>query len=65
MFYYPQVDCIIFHKTGKLTIGKPTVINTKLMENMILHNFYEIVVATEVGPASLFLDFLIGSICLS
>lgn len=44
-----KVDCIIFDKTGTLTIGKPIVINTKLMKNMVLHEFYEIVAAAEAN----------------
>ena len=44
-----KVNCIIFDKTGTLTIGKPIVVSTKLMKNMVLHDFYEIVAAAEAN----------------
>ncbi|KAF6155575.1 hypothetical protein GIB67_004569 [Kingdonia uniflora] len=45
-----KVNCIVFDKTGTLTIGKPLVVDTKLFHNMVLHDFYELVAATEVSP---------------
>lgn len=38
----------MFDKTGTLTIGKPVVVNTRLLKNMVLQEFYELVAATEV-----------------
>ncbi|KAI7987468.1 putative copper-transporting ATPase HMA5 [Camellia lanceoleosa] len=35
------------HKTGTLTIGKPVVVNTLLLKNMVLREFYDLVAATE------------------
>lgn len=43
------MNCIVFDKTGTLTVGKPVVVNTKLLQNMVLGDFYELVAATEVG----------------
>ncbi|KAF6141070.1 hypothetical protein GIB67_006515 [Kingdonia uniflora] len=43
-----KVNCIVFDK-GTLTIGKPLVVDTKLFHNMVLHDFYELVAATEVN----------------
>ncbi|KAL4324516.1 hypothetical protein GQ457_11G023700 [Hibiscus cannabinus] len=34
---------------GTLTVGKPVVVNTRLLRNMVLHEFYELVAATEVN----------------
>ncbi|KAH9719645.1 putative copper-transporting ATPase HMA5 [Citrus sinensis] len=42
-----KVNCIVFDKTGTMTIGKPVVVNTKLLKNMVLRDFYELVAATE------------------
>ena len=42
------MNCIVFDKTGTMTIGKPVVVNTKLLKNMVLRDFYELVAATEV-----------------
>lgn len=39
----------MFDKTGTLTVGKPVVVNTKLLKNMVLKEFYELVAATEVS----------------
>ena len=39
----------MFDKTGTLTVGKPVVVNTRLLKNMVLQEFYELVAATEVG----------------
>lgn len=39
----------MFDKTGTLTIGKPVVVNTRLLKNMVLSDFYELVAAAEVG----------------
>ncbi|XP_020597036.1 probable copper-transporting ATPase HMA5 [Phalaenopsis equestris] len=44
-----KVNCIVFDKTGTLTIGKPTVVNTRLLKNIVLHDFYECVAAAEVN----------------
>lgn len=44
-----KVNCIVFDKTGTLTVGKPVVVNTRLLKNMVLHEFYELVAATEVN----------------
>lgn len=43
------MNCIVFDKTGTLTVGKPVVVNTKIFSNMLPHEFYELVAATEVG----------------
>ncbi|KAK8996690.1 hypothetical protein V6N11_081955 [Hibiscus sabdariffa] len=47
-----KVNCIVFDKTGTLTVGKPVVVNTRLLRNMVLHEFYELVAATEPRPSS-------------
>ncbi|KAK8613936.1 hypothetical protein V6N13_122318 [Hibiscus sabdariffa] len=44
-----QVNCIIFDTTETLTVGKPVVVNTRLLRNMVLHEFYELVAAIEVN----------------
>ncbi|KAL6280355.1 hypothetical protein ACE6H2_017236 [Prunus campanulata] len=44
-----KVNCIVFDKTGTLTVGKPVVVNTKLLNNMLPHEVYELVAATEVN----------------
>ncbi|XP_014630669.1 probable copper-transporting ATPase HMA5 [Glycine max] len=44
-----KVNCVVFDKTGTLTIGKPVVVNTKLLTNMVLREFYELVVVAEVN----------------
>lgn len=44
-----MVNCIVFDKTGTLTMGKPEVVKTKLLKNMTLGEFYELVAATEVN----------------
>ncbi|KAK4843232.1 hypothetical protein QYF36_005605 [Acer negundo] len=44
-----KVNCIVFDKTGTLTVGKPVVVNTKLLENMVLRDFYELVAAAEAN----------------
>ncbi|KAJ7944907.1 putative Copper-transporting atpase P-type [Quillaja saponaria] len=44
-----KVNCIVFDKTGTLTAGKPVVVNTKLLTNMVLREFYELVAAAEVN----------------
>jgi Cu+-exporting ATPase len=38
----------MFDKTGTLTVGKPVVVNTRLLKNMELREFYVLVAATEV-----------------
>ncbi|CAN6268842.1 unnamed protein product [Urochloa humidicola] len=42
-----KVDCIVFDKTGTLTSGKPVVVNTRLLKNMVLREFYDYVAAAE------------------
>jgi magnesium-transporting ATPase (P-type) len=44
-----QVNCIVFDKTGTLTIGKPLVVSTRLLKNLALRDFYELVAAAEVS----------------
>ncbi|KAF9623917.1 hypothetical protein IFM89_006644 [Coptis chinensis] len=44
-----KVNCIVFDKTGTLTIGKPVVVNTRLLQNMVLRDFYKLVAAAEVN----------------
>ncbi|KAL3818072.1 hypothetical protein ACJIZ3_003977 [Penstemon smallii] len=44
-----KVNCIVFDKTGTLTTGKPVVVNTRLLKNMVLQEFYELVAAAEVN----------------
>ncbi|KAJ0267240.1 hypothetical protein HA466_0010980 [Hirschfeldia incana] len=44
-----MVNCIVFDKTGTLTMGKPVVVRTKLLKNMTLGEFYELVAAIEVN----------------
>lgn len=44
-----KVNCIVFDKTGTLTVGKPVVVNTRLLKNVVLHEFYELVAATEAN----------------
>ncbi|KAM0043747.1 putative P-type Cu(2+) transporter [Helianthus debilis subsp. tardiflorus] len=43
-----KVVCIVSDKTGTLTIGKPQVVNTRLLKNMVLKEFYELIAAAEV-----------------
>lgn len=38
----------MFDKTGTLTVGKPVVVNTRILKNMTPREFYELVAATEV-----------------
>lgn len=38
----------MFDKTGTLTIGKPVVVNTKLMDSIALEELLELTAATEV-----------------
>ncbi|KAL9231033.1 hypothetical protein vseg_006304 [Gypsophila vaccaria] len=44
-----KVDCIVFDKTGTLTEGKPLVVSTRLLRQMVLSDFYELVAAAEVN----------------
>ncbi|XP_062186111.1 copper-transporting ATPase HMA5 [Phragmites australis] len=44
-----KVDCIVFDKTGTLTTGKPVVVSTRLLKNMVLRDFYDYVAAAEVN----------------
>ncbi|XP_075508578.1 putative copper-transporting ATPase HMA5 [Primulina tabacum] len=44
-----KVNYIVFDKTGTLTVGKPVVVNTKLLKHMVLWDFYELVAAAEVN----------------
>lgn len=45
----------MFDKTGTLTVGKPVVVSTRLLKNMVLRDFYDIVAATEVCVLAYFL----------
>ena len=38
----------MFDKTGTLTIGKPVVVNVKLMNTTVLEELLELTAATEV-----------------
>ncbi|KAD4384700.1 hypothetical protein E3N88_24868 [Mikania micrantha] len=42
-----KVDCIVFDKTGTLTAGRPLVVNTRLLKNMVLREFFELIAAAE------------------
>ncbi|CAL5438271.1 unnamed protein product [Camellia sinensis] len=42
-----MVDRIVFDNSGTLTIGKPVVVNTRLLKTMVLQEFYELVAAAE------------------
>ncbi|CAI9094026.1 OLC1v1029669C1 [Oldenlandia corymbosa var. corymbosa] len=44
-----KVNCIVFDKTGTLTTGKPVVVKTRLLKNMALREFYELVAAVEIN----------------
>ncbi|KAG6788336.1 hypothetical protein POTOM_004400 [Populus tomentosa] len=44
-----KVNCFVFDKTGTLTMGKPVVVNTRLLKNMVLRDFYELIAAAEVN----------------
>ncbi|GLJ04984.1 hypothetical protein SUGI_0008370 [Cryptomeria japonica] len=44
-----KVNCIVFDKTGTLTVGKPVVVNTHLLRNMLLRDFYTVVAAAEAN----------------
>ncbi|XP_072963700.1 copper-transporting ATPase HMA5-like [Typha angustifolia] len=44
-----KVNCIVFDKTGTLTTGKPVVVSTRLLRNMVQCDFYEIVAAVEAN----------------
>ncbi|KAH9626631.1 hypothetical protein KSS87_001091 [Heliosperma pusillum] len=44
-----KVNCIVFDKTGTLTEGKPLVVSTRLLKQMVLRDFYELVAAAEVN----------------
>lgn len=44
----------MFDKTGTLTTGKPVVVSTRLLKNMVLRDFYECVAAAEVKPRPLY-----------
>ncbi|KAH1106236.1 hypothetical protein J1N35_010004 [Gossypium stocksii] len=44
-----KVNCIVFDKTRTLTVGKPVIVNTRLLKNVVLHEFYELVAATEAN----------------
>ena len=43
------MNCVVFDKTGTLTIGKPVVVSTRLLKNLALRDFYELVAAVEVS----------------
>ncbi|CAL5442967.1 unnamed protein product [Camellia sinensis] len=44
-----KVNCIVFDKTGTLTIGKPVVVKTRLLQTMVLREFYELVAAAQIN----------------
>ncbi|XP_024526247.1 probable copper-transporting ATPase HMA5 [Selaginella moellendorffii] len=44
-----NVDCIVFDKTGTLTKGEPSVVNTKLFQNIALKVFFTIVASAETN----------------
>ncbi|URD98211.1 copper-transporting ATPase [Musa troglodytarum] len=44
-----KVNCVVFDKTGTLTAGKPVVVSTRLLKNMVLRDFYDYVAAAEVN----------------
>ncbi|URE06388.1 copper-transporting ATPase [Musa troglodytarum] len=44
-----KVNCVVIDKTGTLTTGKPVVVSTRLLKNMVLRDFYEYVAAAEVN----------------
>ncbi|KAK7858140.1 probable copper-transporting ATPase HMA5 isoform X1 [Quercus suber] len=44
-----KVNCIMFDKTGTLTVGKPVVVNTQILNNVELQEFYKLIAATEVN----------------
>ncbi|KNA10048.1 hypothetical protein SOVF_147970 [Spinacia oleracea] len=44
-----KVNCIVFDKTGTLTEGKPVVVSTRLLRQMVIRDFYELVAAVEVN----------------
>ncbi|XP_021735852.1 probable copper-transporting ATPase HMA5 [Chenopodium quinoa] len=44
-----KVNCIVFDKTGTLTEGKPVVVSTRLLRQMVLQDFYKLVAAVEVN----------------
>lgn len=44
-----KVNCIVFDKTGTLTEGKPLVVSTRLLKQMVLREFYEMVAAAEAN----------------
>ncbi|KAL4326365.1 hypothetical protein GQ457_11G023690 [Hibiscus cannabinus] len=52
-----QVNYIIFDKTETLTIGEPLVVNTRLLRNMVLHEFYELVATTEHSLAKAIIEY--------
>lgn len=45
----------MFDKTGTLTVGKPVVVETRLLKNMALRDFFELVAATEVTIYGLYI----------
>ncbi|XP_056687744.1 probable copper-transporting ATPase HMA5 isoform X2 [Spinacia oleracea] len=44
-----KVNCIVFDKTGTLTEGKPVVVSTRILTQMVLQEFYELVAAAEIN----------------
>ncbi|KAL1158220.1 hypothetical protein V6Z11_A08G210300, partial [Gossypium hirsutum] len=44
-----KVNCIVFDKRGTLTVEKPVVVNTRLLKNVVLHEFYELDATTEAN----------------
>ena len=55
------MNCVVFDKTGTLTTGNPVVVNTRLLKNMVLRDFYEYGAAAEVEYLSLFVRVILGS----
>ena len=43
------MNCVVFDKTGTVTIGKPVVVSTRLLKNLALRDFYELAAAAEVS----------------
>ena len=43
-----QVKCIVFYKTGTLTIGRPMVVGTKLFTSISLQKLCDVATAVEV-----------------
>ncbi|XP_057525444.1 probable copper-transporting ATPase HMA5 [Amaranthus tricolor] len=44
-----KVNCIVFDKTGTLTEGKPVVVSTRLLTQIQIQHFYNLLAAAEVN----------------